>query len=126
MSSKTNVAQPRPFVATTLSNEWTSGICDCFQDPLHCLFATACFPCFACMTAREAGECLCLPLLDAFGCIPPMTTAIRVSIRQRYGIEGTIFNDVLHAFFCGPCSWCQISREMKNRKNPITITSTTA
>lgn len=50
-------------------------------------FAFWCFPCFACKTAHEAGECLCLPLLDSFGAIPPITTALRVSVRQRYGIE---------------------------------------
>lgn len=53
---------------------------------LGCL-AFWCFPCFACKTAHEAGECLCLPLLDSFGAIPPITLAMRVSIRQRYGIE---------------------------------------
>lgn len=59
---------------------------------LGCL-AFWCFPCFACKTAHEAGECLCLPLLDSFGAIPPITLAMRVSIRQRYGIEvQTLFN----------------------------------
>ncbi|TNN39085.1 UDP-glucuronosyltransferase 2B20 [Liparis tanakae] len=46
-----------------------------------------CLPCFACKTAHEAGECVCLPLLDSFGLIPPAATALRVSVRQRYGIE---------------------------------------
>lgn len=50
-------------------------------------FAFWCFPCFACITAREAGECLCLPLLDGFGAIPPATMSMRVGMRQRYGIE---------------------------------------
>lgn len=181
MSDKRVMTQPRPFIETTVSNQWTSGICDCFHDLPQCecvylhvhsltrlayisavckvlplmhdaetcwatgqeyqqmadcrsaatvsylgfaeqyyrkvitcmiricdhldwrspavnpflffffffsgCFAFWCFPCFACKTAREAGECLCLPLLDSFGIIPPITTALRVSIRQRYGIE---------------------------------------
>lgn len=185
MSDRTVMSQPRPFVTTTMSNKWNSGICDCFKDLPHCeysklrnqanlrvcftqgdrcrqflmtarawswkharstdkesqqksdkllwwciqatmcdiiddnakaarhvsisdcsvwtfaagkhhrrspffvsgCFAFWCFPCFACKTARDAGECLCLPLLDSFGLIPPITTALRVSIRQRYGIE---------------------------------------
>uniref|UniRef100_A0A8C7YCB6 Plac8 onzin related protein 3 n=1 Tax=Oryzias sinensis TaxID=183150 RepID=A0A8C7YCB6_9TELE len=82
-------------------------------------FAFWCFPCFACITSKKAGECLCLPLLDGFGCIPPITTAMRVSIRKQYGIEGTICRDCVLSFFCGPCSWCQISREMKIRKAPM-------
>uniref|UniRef100_A0A674N349 Plac8 onzin related protein 3 n=2 Tax=Takifugu rubripes TaxID=31033 RepID=A0A674N349_TAKRU len=119
MVDTTVKTQPRPFV--TMAHRWSSGICDCWSDLPQCCFAFWCFPCFACITAREAGECLCLPLLDAFGAIPPITTALRVSVRQQYGIEGSICNDCVYACFCGPCSWCQISREMKKRKNPITI-----
>uniref|UniRef100_A0A3Q4BGR2 Uncharacterized protein n=1 Tax=Mola mola TaxID=94237 RepID=A0A3Q4BGR2_MOLML len=115
MAERKVVTQPRPFVRTSTSNKWTSGICEC-------CFAFWCFPCFACITARDAGECLCLPLLDSFGAIPPITTALRVSIRQRYGIEGTICKDCVYSFFCGPCSWCQIAREIKTRMNPITVT----
>ncbi|CAJ1086677.1 cornifelin homolog A-like [Xyrichtys novacula] len=89
MSEKMVVNQPRPFITTSISNEWTSGIFDCLQDLPQCCFAFWCLPCFTCKTARDAGECLCLPLLDAFGVIPPMTTALRVSVRQRYGIENT-------------------------------------
>ncbi|XP_041840608.1 cornifelin homolog B-like [Melanotaenia boesemani] len=125
MSQKIAMTQPRPIVTATISNQWTSGICDCCEDVRKCCFAFWCFPCFACITAREAGECLCLPLLDTFGCIPPITTALRVSIRQRYGIEGTICNDCVYSFFCGPCTWCQISREIKTRKNPLIFTNQT-
>ncbi|XP_061566413.1 cornifelin homolog [Cololabis saira] len=121
MSQKINTSQPRPFIATATSNQWTSGICDCFQDPRHCCFAFWCYPCFTCITAREAGECLCLPLLDGFGIIPPITTAMRVSVRQRYGIEGSICNDCVHACCCGPCTWCQVSREFRARKSPTVI-----
>ncbi|KAM3590090.1 uncharacterized protein V6R79_003732 [Siganus canaliculatus] len=118
MSDNAVVSQPRPYI-TASSNQWTSGICDCLQDLPQCCFAFWCLPCFTCLTAREAGECLCLPLLDAFGVIPPMTTALRVSVRQRYGIEGTICNDCVYSCFCGPCTWCQIAREIQTRKNPI-------
>lgn len=50
-------------------------------------FAFWCCPCFACRTTKRYGQCLCLPLLDIFGCIPPITTSMRVSMRQRYGIK---------------------------------------
>ncbi|XP_022073669.1 cornifelin homolog A-like [Acanthochromis polyacanthus] len=121
MSEKMVTNQPRPFIMNTTSNQWTSGICDCFQDVPQCCFAFWCFPCFTCITARDAGECLCLPLLDGFGVIPPITTAIRGSVRRRYGIEGTICQDCVYAFFCYSCSWCQIAREMKTRSDPITF-----
>ncbi|XP_028284686.1 cornifelin homolog A-like [Parambassis ranga] len=121
MSEKVVSQSPRPFIMTTTSNEWSSGICDCCQDLPQCCFAFWCFPCFACMTARKAGECLCLPLLESFGCIPPITLALRVSIRQRYGIEGSICKDCVYTYFCGPCTWCQIAREIKTRTSPITF-----
>ncbi|KTG07105.1 hypothetical protein cypCar_00000042 [Cyprinus carpio] len=79
--------QPRPFVMAHTSNEWSSGICDFCQNVPECCFAFWCFPCFACATSRKHGECLCLPLLDGFGCIPPITMAMRVSMRSRYGIQ---------------------------------------
>ncbi|XP_029135480.1 plac8 onzin related protein 4 [Labrus bergylta] len=121
MSVKMVVTQPRPFIMDSVSNQWTSGICDCLQDLPQCCLSCWCSPCFACKTAHEAGECLCLPLLDACGLIPPINTALRVSVRQRYGIEGTVFKDCVYACCCGPCSWCQIAREIKTRMSPITL-----
>lgn len=50
-------------------------------------FAYWCFPCFACSTAKKFGECLCLPMLDGYGMIPPVALAMRSTMRQRYGIE---------------------------------------
>lgn len=43
--------------------------------------------CFACRTTQQFGQCLCLPLLDVFGCVRPITMSIRVSLRQCYGIK---------------------------------------
>ncbi|XP_017166091.1 cornifelin homolog A-like [Poecilia reticulata] len=126
MSADVQAAQPRAFTMTSVSKQWSSGICDCCQDCSLCCYTCWCFPCFACQTAKEAGECLCLPLLDAFGLIPPMATALRASIRQRYGIEGSVCSDCVYASFCGPCTWCQISREIKTRQNPVVFVSTAA
>lgn len=46
-----------------------------------------CYPVFNCVTAKDHGECLCLPLLECWGFIPPITMAMRVSTRLTYGIE---------------------------------------
>ncbi|XP_043099289.1 cornifelin homolog B-like [Puntigrus tetrazona] len=113
--------QPKPFVMAHTSNQWSSGICDCCQDVAECCFSFWCFPCFACSVARKHGECLCLPVLDSFGCIPPITMAMRVSVRSRYGIQGTICNDCVYSTFCGVCAWCQMSREMNVREHNITL-----
>ncbi|KAG7496526.1 hypothetical protein JOB18_020734 [Solea senegalensis] len=119
MTTNLVMTQPQPYVMTTVSNQWTSDICDCCEDLPMCCLACWCLPCFTCKTSYEAGECVCLPLLDAYGCIPPMTTSLRVAVRTRYGIEGSICKDCVLSCFCGPCTWCQIAREIKTRKNPV-------
>ncbi|XP_062849389.1 cornifelin homolog B-like [Trichomycterus rosablanca] len=119
--SKMVVQQPQPVMVVNTSNQWSSGICDFCEDVPECCFSFWCFPCFACATSRKHGECLCLPLLDSFGCIPPITVAMRASLRQRYGIEGSICNDCICTYFCYPCVWCQMSREMNVRNQAVTL-----
>ncbi|KAA8586517.1 hypothetical protein FQN60_000353, partial [Etheostoma spectabile] len=95
----------RPVMVSRESEEWSSGICDCCDD----------------VPDKKYGECLCLPLLDGFGLIPPITMSMRVSMRQRYRIRDTMCNDCLYSTFCGVCTWCQMSREMKRRNIPIVL-----
>ncbi|KAM9349041.1 cornifelin homolog B isoform 2-T2 [Symphorus nematophorus] len=124
MSSTLVIKQPQPVMVTQDSNEWGSGICDCCQDIPECCFAYWCCPCFACITSRKYGEPLCLPLLEIFGgCIPPITMSMRVSMRQRYGIKGTMCMDCVYATFCTSCTWCQMSREMKHRNIQVVLVS---
>ncbi|XP_047235871.1 cornifelin homolog [Girardinichthys multiradiatus] len=123
----TNMVVEQPQLAQVVQNsqEWGTGIFDCLDDLRSCCFAYWCFPCFACMTSRDFGEPLCLPLLDVFGgLIPPITLAIRVSMRHRYGIQGSIPLDCVFSTFCGICSWCQMSREIKRRKLPVVVITT--
>ncbi|MCI4377253.1 hypothetical protein PGIGA_G00201500 [Pangasianodon gigas] len=120
MATKMVIQQPKPLVAAATSDQWSTSICEC-DSVNECCFSVWCFPCFACITARDHGECLCLPLLDMCGLIPPATLSMRVSTRRRYGITDSICNDCVYAFFCGPCSWCQIRREMKARLHPVTL-----
>ncbi|XP_030293044.1 cornifelin homolog B [Sparus aurata] len=116
------VQQPRPVMVAQNSDEWGSGICDCCEDVPQCCFAFWCCPCFACITTRDYGECLCLPLLEIFGgLIPPITMSMRVSMRQRYGIRGTMCRDCVYSTFCTSCSWCQMSREMKKRNYQVVL-----
>ncbi|XP_028839787.1 cornifelin homolog A-like isoform X1 [Denticeps clupeoides] len=84
-------------------------------------FAFCCLPCFACKISREYGQCLCLPLLDLFWIIPPVTYGFRVSMRERYGIRDTMCRDCLLATCCRACSWCQMSKELKRRTIPIAL-----
>ncbi|XP_030010152.1 cornifelin homolog B-like [Sphaeramia orbicularis] len=112
---------PRSLVVSSYAGEWASGICDCCTDMKDCCFAFWCCPCFACWTTKRFGQCLCLPLLDIFGCIPPVTMSMRASMRHRYGISGNLCRDCVCSTFCLPCVWCQMSREMKNRTLPIVL-----
>ncbi|KAK5918315.1 hypothetical protein CgunFtcFv8_003089 [Champsocephalus gunnari] len=123
MTSKMVISQPQPVMDARDSDEWGSGICDCVQNVPECCCAFWCYPCFACKTTKKYGQCLCLPLLDMFGFVPPVTMSMRVSMRQRYGIKDTMCRDCLFATFCSPCSWCQMSREMRRRNLQVVLVS---
>ncbi|KAM4726909.1 cornifelin homolog B-like [Anableps anableps] len=125
MATEMVVQQP-PQVGVQNSQEWSTGLFDCLDDLRTCCFAYWCFPCFACMTSRDYGEHFCLPLLDAFGwCVPPITLAMRLSMRHRYGIVGSIPMDCVLSSFCGICTWCQMSREIKKRNHPVMVAAKT-
>uniref|UniRef100_A0AAQ6ISN8 Plac8 onzin related protein 2 n=1 Tax=Anabas testudineus TaxID=64144 RepID=A0AAQ6ISN8_ANATE len=125
--------QPRqsPTVISVQSNQWSTGICDCFDDLEICCFASWCLPCFACKTASDFGECFCLPLLDmvflAFQmllcptCIPPVSMSMRVAVRHHYKIQGDMCGDCVYTTFCNICSWCQMAREIKRHKQKFCI-----
>ncbi|XP_062391660.1 cornifelin homolog B-like [Sardina pilchardus] len=125
MTTKLVIEQPAPVMETKVTDhQWSTEICDCCQDMPQCCFACWCCPCFACKTTKKYGQCLCLPLLEIFGgCIAPVTLAMRVSMRHRYGINDTICRDCVLATFCTSCSWCQMATEMKRRAIPITLIS---
>ncbi|KAM7388109.1 hypothetical protein PAMP_024310 [Pampus punctatissimus] len=78
--------------------DWKSGLCDCFEDASTCCYGFWCCPCLACTVAGRFGENRCLPLCDicspaamtACGIplfVPPAALAIRVGIRNRYGVK---------------------------------------
>ncbi|XP_051540834.1 cornifelin-like [Myxocyprinus asiaticus] len=131
MATTVVVQQPHVKVKTQMS-AWSTGLFDCCQDMNSCCYAYWCCPCFACSTTGEFGESTCLPLIDllgpglmaAFGmvvCVPPVTLGMRVAVRHRYDIGGSLFEDILVSCCCVWCSWCQMNREIKERKKPITV-----
>ncbi|XP_005461842.1 cornifelin homolog B isoform X2 [Oreochromis niloticus] len=93
------MTQPQQLFVSSLEADWASGICDCCDDKKQCCFAFWCCPCFACRTTKQFGQCLCLPLLDVFGCVHPITMSIRVSLRQRYGIKVRPRGESLYRLF---------------------------
>ncbi|XP_071334068.1 placenta-specific gene 8 protein-like [Trachinotus anak] len=116
--------QPQPpAVVSIQSNQWSTGICDCFDDVHVCCCGFWCFPCFACKTTYDFGEFCCLPLLDNLGmtCPQPISMSMRVAVRNRYGIQGDMTSDCVHTTFCTICSWCQMAREIKRRKTTLNV-----
>uniref|UniRef100_A0A3B4DT33 Plac8 onzin related protein 2 n=1 Tax=Pygocentrus nattereri TaxID=42514 RepID=A0A3B4DT33_PYGNA len=79
--------------------------------------------CLMCNTSERFGECFCLPLVETcFGAlVPPLTFAMRSSMRERYRIQGTMCDDCCVSTCCSLCVWCQIARELKHRQQPQVI-----
>ncbi|XP_076145102.1 cornifelin homolog B-like [Alosa pseudoharengus] len=102
-------------VTTTYSSgSWSTGLGDCCSDMGTCCCAMWCFPCMQCQTTSQHGWCFCMPVLDPLACMA-VTICLRKSIREKHGIEGSLGNDILLSCCCYPCTWCQMSRELKNR-----------
>ncbi|XP_075062245.1 cornifelin homolog [Mixophyes fleayi] len=118
-------------VTVTQGPLWSSGMCDCCEDCGICCCALWCFPCMQCNTVSEFGECMCLPLLDPMmmgyigcsGVCPPITMAMRSSVRERYKIQGSICDDCVRSCCCYSCTWCQMAREIKRRGQWSTVTT---
>uniref|UniRef100_A0A3Q0RYD2 Plac8 onzin related protein 3 n=1 Tax=Amphilophus citrinellus TaxID=61819 RepID=A0A3Q0RYD2_AMPCI len=93
------------------------GLLDCFEDASTCCYGFWCGPCLACTVSGRFGENNCLPLCDIF-CgvpIPPAALSVRAAMRNRYGIKGSLCNDIFVSCCCASCSWCQMHRELKHR-----------
>uniref|UniRef100_A0A8C8CNW4 Uncharacterized protein n=1 Tax=Oncorhynchus tshawytscha TaxID=74940 RepID=A0A8C8CNW4_ONCTS len=94
-----------------------------------------CCLCYASSTTGEFGESTYLPLMDIIGpafmaaigvpvIVPPASLSMRVAVRHKYGIQGSLFEDILVSCFCACCSWCQMAREIKEHKKGCTFTTT--
>ena len=94
--------------------QWQHGICGCFDDMQTCVIAF-CVPCFVFgKNAEKVGED-CLPCALAFY-VPGLNmfaaTKIRGLIREKRGIEGSCFNDLLMWWCCGLCALIQEAQEV--------------
>ncbi|XP_053286768.1 cornifelin homolog A-like [Pleuronectes platessa] len=112
--------------------QWNSDLFDCCVDPKVCCNGFWCCCCNACSVSEQFGQHPCLPMCDictpacteCFGlpcCIPPAGLSLRVAIRYKYGIKGTLFKDIMVSSVCMWCSWCQMRRELKYRQTDPSV-----
>uniref|UniRef100_A0A8C4RWW7 Cornifelin n=1 Tax=Erpetoichthys calabaricus TaxID=27687 RepID=A0A8C4RWW7_ERPCA len=92
------------------TTDWTTGVCECFDDMPVCLLGTF-VPCvLACIISKQYGECLCLP------CLPGTLMSLRTGIRERHHVQGSIVEDWFMLCCIPHCALCQMSRELKIRQ----------
>ncbi|XP_059197649.1 uncharacterized protein LOC131978142 [Centropristis striata] len=119
-------------MAAQPETDWNSGLCDCFEDASTCCYGFWCGPCIACTVSERFGENRFLPICDICGpvilsfcgiplAVPPAVLSLRVAVRNKYGIKGSVCKDILAVSCCGWCAWCQMHRELKHRKKTPSV-----
>uniref|UniRef100_A0A3Q4HYU5 Cornifelin-like n=1 Tax=Neolamprologus brichardi TaxID=32507 RepID=A0A3Q4HYU5_NEOBR len=114
--------------STTMTANWNTSLFGCCDDIKSCCYGFWCCPCLACTVAGMFEENRCLPLCDicspavlsAFGIplfVPPAALGLRVGVRHKYGIQGSICKDIATSCVCMWCTWCQLHRELRIRKH---------
>uniref|UniRef100_A0A3B3UZR7 Cornifelin homolog A-like n=1 Tax=Poecilia latipinna TaxID=48699 RepID=A0A3B3UZR7_9TELE len=104
--------------------DWDSDLCDCCEDAQTCCYGFWCGPCLACTVSGRFGESRWLPLCDMCvdKMISPAALSLRVAMRHKYGIKGSLCKDIVATSCCPICVWCQMYRELKHRKkSPVVI-----
>jgi Cys-rich protein (TIGR01571 family) len=94
--------------------EWQHGLCGCFDDMKTCIIAYI-VPCYVFgKNAEIVGESCILCALAFY--VPGLNifaeTKVRGLIREKKGIDGSCFNDLLMWVFCWPCALIQEAQEV--------------
>ncbi|KAM8898743.1 cornifelin [Spinachia spinachia] len=121
------VTQPGLGITTTTittitqtGGDWSTGLLNACGDKTTCVLGALVPCCLDLSLAHQYGECLCTPLL------PGSTFAMRVGIRERYKIRGSVCEDWTTVCCCYPLAVCQMIREMKRRMKTQTYRVSTA
>ncbi|KAL3748748.1 hypothetical protein ACJRO7_009912 [Eucalyptus globulus] len=108
--------------AGAVPEQWTTGLCDCFDDPRNCI-VTCCCPCItfgqnAEIIDRGATSCfiggLIFCLLAQVGVACLYTCSYRTKLRGLHSLPGDSCDDCLLHWCCIHCALCQEYRELKN------------
>ncbi|XP_030292970.1 PLAC8-like protein 1 [Sparus aurata] len=105
---------------TQTGGDWSTGLFDVCRDKTTCFLGALVPCCLDLSLSHQYGECLCMPLL------PGSTFAMRVGIRERYKIRGSVCEDWTTVYCCYPLAVCQMIREMKLRMKTQTYHVSTA
>lgn len=105
---------------TQTGGDWSTGLFDVCGDKTTCVLGALVPCCLDLSLAHQYGECVCMPLL------PGSTFAMRVGIRERYKIRGSVCEDWSTVCCCYPLAVCQMIREMKLRMKTQTYHVSTA
>ncbi|XP_030649709.1 PLAC8-like protein 1 [Chanos chanos] len=100
--------------------DWNTSLFNVCGDVPTCLMGAFVPCCLDLSLAHQYGECLCLPLL------PGSTLAMRVGMRERFKIRGSVCEDWVTVYCCYPLAVCQMIREMKRRLKCQMYTVSTA
>ncbi|KAL3830754.1 hypothetical protein ACJIZ3_019556 [Penstemon smallii] len=113
-----------PVQHGNLPGQWSTGLCDCFDDVPNCCMTCWC-PCITFGRVAEIvdrGSTSCgasgaLYTLIAWvtGCACIYSCLYREKMRKQYMLQGDTCNDCLLHFFCESCALCQEHRELQNR-----------
>uniref|UniRef100_A0A3Q2Q5R9 Uncharacterized protein n=1 Tax=Fundulus heteroclitus TaxID=8078 RepID=A0A3Q2Q5R9_FUNHE len=118
-------------MADNAPTDWSSGLCNCFQ------YASTVktYPCLAGRVAGQFGENFCLPLCDIISptvaviCdiplfAPPGALSLQSARRNKYGITGSLCEDIVVSCFCAWCSWSDVPR-VKTSQSAVIINQQT-
>ncbi|XP_074662579.1 placenta-specific gene 8 protein-like [Tubulanus polymorphus] len=98
---------------------WSTGIFAIFSDCKICMCVTCCYYCSMCDIATRMDESCFVGCcnIDAGGCSFPVgALALRVKLRTKYNIKGSILQDMCCLYWCHSCAVCQMMREMEKLK----------
>jgi Cys-rich protein (TIGR01571 family) len=119
----------------TPQTPFRTGLFDCTDDGWDtCCMGMFCWPLLGSQdysmirgrTDMDGKDWLICAAVTGFGllngtsiCCSGLTLMNRMELRRRYGMNTEeLCEDILSSFFCGPCTECQLRREMKLRGLP--------
>ena len=102
------------------SGDWKQGLFGCAEDSEVCMDGLFCTSCLTFMNAKNLDKPACLYTsfwYCLFPCVP--VVLLRQEARQKYGIEGSIAEDVLASICCLDCVTCQTAAEIKHQQQQL-------